>query len=98
MCTHHVLVLVLLAQLFTIELNTSDQEIDCNNCFGKNIHFLALCVLVSLHCQILALYLYRLIAIGSLPLGERWPAYNHIVSMCMCTKWINTITMYHHLA
>ena len=89
MCAYQVLVLVLLAQPFTIELSTSHQEIDCNNCFGKHIHFLALCALVSLHCQRLASYL------GSLPLGERRPSYkaiysDHIVNTCMC---INTITV-----
>ena len=73
MCAHHVLALVLLAQLFTVELSTSHQKIDCNNCFGKHVHFLALCALVSLHSQILALYL------GLLPLGERWPAYKAIL-------------------
>ena len=62
MCAYQVLVLVLLAQLFTIELSTSHQEIDCNNCFGKHIHSLALCALVSLHCQRLA-SIPRLIAI-----------------------------------
>ena len=50
MCAYHVL--VLLAQPSAIELTTSHpQEIDCNNCLGKHIHFLALFALVSLHCQ-----------------------------------------------
>ena len=51
MCAYHVL--VLLAQPFAIEMSTfNPQEIDCNNCLSKHIHFQALFVLVSLHCQI----------------------------------------------
>ena len=53
--------------------SASHQEIDCNNCFDEHIHFLAPCVLVSLHCKRLASYL------DSLPLVERRPAYNAIL-------------------
>ena len=33
MCAYHILVLVLLAQLLTVELSISHQKIDCNNLF-----------------------------------------------------------------
>ena len=50
MCVYDVL--VLLAQSFAIELSTfNPQEIDCNNCLSKHIHFQALFALVSLRCQ-----------------------------------------------
>ena len=50
MCAYHVL--VLLAQPFAVQLSTfTPQEIDCNNCLSKHIHFQALFALVSLHCQ-----------------------------------------------
>ena len=50
MCAYHVL--VLLAQPFAVQLSTfTPQEIDYNNCLSKLIHFQALFVLVSLHCQ-----------------------------------------------
>ena len=51
------------------------------------IHFLALCALVSLHCQRLALYL------GSLLLGERKPMYKAMLwshSMCLYSMCVQS--------
>ena len=58
LCAYNVLVFP--AQPSAIELSTSHpQEIDCNSCLGKHIHFLALFVLVMLqtshlceHCML----------------------------------------------
>lgn len=37
MCAYHILVMVLLAQLLTVELSISHQKIDCNNLFCHSL-------------------------------------------------------------